>query len=50
MKKSELIRHCRVSDATSSTMSVKDLRQLCKDKGIRGYSKMKKSELLRKCA
>jgi len=29
--------------------TVVQLKQICKDKGIRGYSKMKKSELIRHC-
>ena len=30
-------------------LSVKDLRDLCKKKGIKGYSKWKKSELEQHC-
>lgn len=34
---------------TQRNYTVKRLKQVCKDKGIRGYSRMKKSELIRHC-
>ena len=33
----------------SAKYTVVELRKICKSKGIKGYSKMKKAELLKHC-
>ena len=34
---------------TTATVTVKELKQKCRDKGIPGFSKMRKSDLLGVC-
>jgi len=61
LKKLELIAHCSVTDATTEkkkkinkilkekTLSVVELRKICKELKIKGYSRWGKAELLKNC-